>query len=211
MNANLITLDGGLVLAWAEPALDAAGRSAALARLSAPERERAELEPRAKLDTFLVGRVLLREAASAASGVAVETLTVEATCPDCGGPHGAPRILGASVFVSLARCTSMVVAVASIRGQVGVDIEERTEASPARLAAIEALTGEGSLRRWTRTEAILKADGRGLRVDPAELMFDGDVGWVRGSEARYSLSEPLLNRDVELSVAALSVAELLTS
>jgi 4'-phosphopantetheinyl transferase len=203
VNVSAITLDGGMVLAWAEPTLDAAGRSAALARLSAPERERAELEPRAKLDTFLVGRVLLRDTASAVSGVPAETLTVEATCPDCGGPHGAPSIHGANVFVSLAHCASMVVAVASLRGPVGVDVEERTEASPGRLAAIEALTGEGSLRRWTRTEAILKADGRGLRVDPAELIFDGDVGWVRGSEARYRLSEPLLNRVVELSVAGL--------
>lgn len=201
MKPHLVALKSGLVLAWAQPALDSAGKPAALARLSAPERERAELEPRAKLDSFLVGRVLLREAASVVSGIAAEALTVEARCPDCGGPHGAPGIRGASVFVSLAHCARVVVAVAGIRGPVGVDIEERTEASPARLAAIEALTSERSLRRWTRTEAILKADGRGLRVDPAELVFDGDVGWVRGSEARYRLSEPSIAPDVELSVA----------
>jgi len=200
---HLVALKSGLVLAWAQSALDSARKPAALARLSAPERERAELEPRAKLDSFLVGRILLREAASVVSGIAAEALTVEARCPDCGGPHGAPGIRGASVFVSLAHCASMVVAVASVRGPVGVDVEELTEASPARLAAIEALTGDESLRRWTRTEAILKADGRGLRVDPAELMFDGDTGWVRGGDARYRLSEPIVSPDVELSVAEL--------
>ena len=174
--------------------------------MSAPERERAELEPRAKLDSFLVGRVLLRDAASAVSGVAAEALTVEARCPDCGGPHGAPGIRGEKVFVSLAHCASIVVAVASVRAPVGVDVEVRAEVCPARLAAIEALTGDGSLRRWTRTEAILKADSRGLRVDPAELMFDGDTGWVRGSEARYWLSEPIVSPDVQLSVAELVTA-----
>lgn len=206
MSAHLLTLDSGVVLAWAEPALDASGRLAALARLSSPERERAELEPRAKLDAFLVGRVLLREAASVVSGIAAEALTVEARCPDCGGPHGAPGIRGASVFVSLAHCASIVVAVASLSGPVGVDIEARTEESADRLAAIQALTGEPSLRRWTRTEAVLKADSRGLRVDPAELMFDGDTGWVTGSEARYRLSEPSIAPDVELSVAELVTA-----
>jgi 4'-phosphopantetheinyl transferase len=199
------TLPGGAVLCRAEPSLDAASRSEALALLSTPERERAELEPRAKLDTFLVGRVLLREAASVVSGVPAEALTVTAKCPDCGGPHGAPRIHGANVFVSLARCESMVVAVASMRGPVGVDVEARAEPNTDRLAAIEALTGERSLRRWTRTEAMLKADGRGLRVDPAELVFDEDTGWVRGSEARYRLSEPGVAPDVELSIAELGM------
>jgi 4'-phosphopantetheinyl transferase len=138
--------------------------------------------------------------------VPAESLSVSATCPDCGGPHGAPRILGANVFVSLAHCAAIVVAVASIRGPVGVDVEARAEVSTDRIAAIEALTGERSLQRWTRTEAILKADGRGLRVDPAELIFDGDTGRVRGTEARYRLSEPIVSPDV-----ALSVAELVTS
>jgi len=31
-----------------------------------------------------------------------------------------------------------------------------------------------AIRRWVRAEAVLKADGRGLRVDPAHVRFDGD-------------------------------------
>ncbi len=31
-----------------------------------------------------------------------------------------------------------------------------------------------AIRRWVRAEAVLKADGRGLRVEPAHVRFDGD-------------------------------------
>lgn len=40
----------------------------------------------------------------------------------------------------------------------------------------------GGLLRWVRTEAVLKADGRGLRVDPAAVVFvpedDGGAAWT---------------------------------
>jgi 4'-phosphopantetheinyl transferase len=200
MHIATLTLPNGALLGWAEPALDAPGRTAALARLSAPERDRAAAMPPAACDSFLVGRVLLREIAAAVAGVPVDGLVVTALCPDCAGPHGAPAIEGALVHVSLSRCAAAVVAVASANGPIGVDVEQR-DGGDDRLAAIESLTAERSLRRWTRTEAVLKADGRGLRVDPANVEFDRDTAWVRGSTARYRLSEPELGPGILVSVA----------
>ena len=39
-----------------------------------------------------------------------------------------------------------------------------------------------SLREWTRVEAVLKADGRGLRVDPAAVTVTGRAT-ARGAAA----------------------------
>ena len=201
MHITTLTLPNGALLGWAEPALDAADRVATLARLSAPERDRAAAMPDATRDSFLVGRVLLREIASLVAGVPADSLVVAALCPDCGGPHGAPAIEGAHVHVSLARCATAVVAVASGIDRIGVDVEQLDGVGGDRVAAIEALTGERSLQRWTRTEAVLKADGRGLRVDPADLVFDRDTGWVLGSAQRYRLWEPALIPGIQASVA----------
>ena len=39
--------------------------------------------------------------------------------------------------------------------------------------------GEAAARSWTRVEAALKADGRGLRVDPATIeVHETATGWT---------------------------------
>lgn len=114
---------------------------------------------------FLSGRTALLRAAAAEGEPAI---TVDATCPDCGAAHGRPRALDASrpLFLALAHAHGAAYATAA-RVAVGIDAEP-LDTPPGRRAAIDDLApGHGDvLRRWTAIEAVLKADGRGLRVPP---------------------------------------------
>jgi 4'-phosphopantetheinyl transferase len=130
----------------------------------------------------------------AASRLGLGPVRVHATCADCGGDHGRPevettdgRVLGASVSH-----TDTATFAAVSRGIVGIDAEPLLGA-PDRFVAIREVTGrdedaapdgDGALRVWTAVEAVLKADGRGLAVDPRtvslspwERLRDGTPGW----------------------------------
>jgi len=133
------------------------------------------------------------------TGVKSAAVNLVAVCSDCGGPHGKPVVVGSTLHVSLAHSPVAVVAAASWDAPVGIDLEGRPTA--AVLAAIGSLTGEESLTRWTRIEAILKADGRGLRVDPGHVVIEEREGWVVGASTRYRLTEVELGPDVIVSVA----------
>ena len=172
--------------------LDPADRAEALAGLTPAELERYSASP---ADAFLAGRLLLRRLTAELTGEAAE-LTAE--CPDCGGAHGKPGIPGSKLQLSLSHGAGVVVAAAVFGARVGVDHDS---AAPEALAAIGALTGEATLQRWTRVEAILKADGRGLRVDPSQVLIDGDVGRVAESPTRYALEERELAPGLRVSLA----------
>lgn len=66
-----------------------------------------------------------------------------------------------------------VIAVTREYGRIGVD------AVPADAAGLErVLPGEADAQAWARAEAVLKADGRGLTVDPAQVVVEeGADGW----------------------------------
>ena len=152
-------------------------------------------------DDSVDGHDLLRELVAETTGLDVATITITATCPDCGGTHGRPTILGRpDLHVSLARTPGFVVAGVSAAGPIGIDAE-LLAGSPERAAAVGALTGIQSLRHWTRVEAVLKADGRGLRVDPALVRVDGEFATLEGQ--RYRLSEPELHAAIVVTLAEL--------
>jgi len=171
--------------------LDEPAATRALATLTAAERERCDTSSRP--GSFLAGRLLLRDliAELGAEGDLV------AVCPDCGGPHGKPLLQGSSLQLSLSHGAGVVVAAASWDAPVGIDVE--APPSAAALAAIGEVAGEATLERWTRVEAILKADGRGLRVDPRRVIITGDEGELDGT--RYAVSEHDLAPGVRVSVA----------
>jgi 4'-phosphopantetheinyl transferase len=184
--AGSSAIDGGVRVAWGRPA--AFDRDRALGLLGAAERARAGVTRDDRLDRFLLGRMLLRDLAADAGGVQAEQVAVEAACERCGLEHGRPRLrwpdaAGPAPSVGLASCDGLVVAaLAPPEVAVGIDVE-RPRAATSRGAEVERRDAVSQLlggprrtaiRRWVRAEAVLKADGRGLRVEPAHVRIDGD-------------------------------------
>ena len=181
-------------LRWHRPGLSASQRALGVAMLSPAELTRADS------DSFIEGRMLLRTLAGEILGIDPAAVPLSATCPECGGPHGQPRIPG--LTVSLSRCAAAIVAVAATEGSVGIDVEP-LEGSAERAAAIAAVAGGrrggGGIRRWTSVEAALKADGRGLRVDPRDVSVT--AGSATLGDARYELWHPELDADLQSTIA----------
>ena len=58
--------------------------------------------------------------------------------------------------------------------------------------AVEVPQGSDPLQHWTRIEAVLKADGRGLRIDPAAIGFTPAAGGMLATTpdgARYAVHD----------------------
>jgi 4'-phosphopantetheinyl transferase len=164
--------------------------------LDAAERGRLErLRRPADRARFATGRRLARTALGGLLGVAPEDVPLAvgpAGRPQLGiaGRGGAPasgsREPAGGLDVSIAHAGAHVlVAVADGGRRVGVDVEGGpgaplpdvgllgvvcTAAERAGLHALEpAARQDAFLALWTRKEAVLKADGRGLLADPAGL------------------------------------------
>ncbi|GAB3607482.1 hypothetical protein GCM10027413_28910 [Conyzicola nivalis] len=118
--------------------------------------------------------------AALASRLLGHPVTVDHHCAHCGGTdHGQPRVEGA--FVSLARAGALVAVAATTRGPVGVDIETVDGVAASGFDDVAfgdaerdriAHADEPDLLRatlWTAKEALLKAAGTGLRIDPRRV------------------------------------------
>lgn len=127
---------------------------------------------------FLTGRVLARTVVGQRLGLAPADVALDSTCPDCGKPHGRPRVVGSTLELSITHAGERV-GLALIDGvPVGLDVEAtsrnsgdellRYTLSPAELATVEALPaddrGAAFFRYWTRKEAVMKATGLGLKL-----------------------------------------------
>lgn len=125
----------------------------------------------ASADRREVSRALLTELAG-------EPLELVQRCARCGAEHhGALRVAGPGPQVSVAYAVSrtgaptLAVAAVAVGGAaIGVDAEYAVDAV-RDAAGVGALLGPagGGIRGWVRVEAALKADGRGLGVDPADV------------------------------------------
>lgn len=198
-------------LALDEQSLDA-GRLLPL--LGTAERERYRATGSAAVaERFVFGRVLLRMLAGELLGRPATAVQVSARCARCGGAHGRPWIDGAEhLSVSIAHCAGAVVVAASSAGIVGVDVEP-VEGPAERGVAITRIAGApfatGGFRaadpilHWTRIEAALKADGRGLDVDPRRVRIHESrfAAEARIDESRFRLAEPRLDPSLRVSVA----------
>lgn len=98
-------------------------------------------------------------------------------CPLCGGPHGPVRIDGAPCLAAVCYAADVAfAAVVDARRATALAIDAEPEDA---VAPVGVLGPDATIRDWVRIEAALKADGRGLRVDPATVVVseDGD-GWL---------------------------------
>lgn len=198
-------------LALDEQSLDAERLLPLLGRAE-QERYRATASA-AVAERFVFGRVLLRMLVGELLERPATAVRVAACCPRCGAAHGRPWIEGAEhLSVSIAHCRGAVVVAASSAGVVGVDVEP-ADGPAERGIAITRIAGApfatGGIRaadpilHWTRIEAALKADGRGLDLDPRLVRIHESrfAAEARIDASRFRLAEPHLDPSLRVSVA----------
>ncbi|MFC7489333.1 MULTISPECIES: 4'-phosphopantetheinyl transferase family protein [unclassified Knoellia] len=152
--------------------------------LDAGERERAER--RADPHPFVTAHALLRRLVADETGMDPRAIDFERRCATCGTDrHGKPHVVGMrDVHVSVSYGERMAVAAVTRLGEVGVDVEDLESADfdgfgsvtldPTEAARLAHLHGDALLgvraQLWSRKEAILKATGHGLVVDPSQVV-----------------------------------------
>jgi 4'-phosphopantetheinyl transferase len=169
---------------WSTPTVDRADQ----AWLDAGEVRRLDRIARVESrQEFLTSRVLVKTLVAELSGVEPFDVRLGYTCALCGEGHGRPVVTApraaTRVHVSLAHSGQRVVVAASTAAPIGVDVEALAATGFDGFDAV-ALTPEErrSLRRldeqartaaraayWARKEALLKASGEGLTLDPATV------------------------------------------
>ena len=181
---NLATTTEGKILTNApddvaafmvEGDLTRAERDQILEELSPVERARFHSVSPDNGERFLVGRSMLRSAATQFSGQPRENITVTAQCATCGDEHGRPTVVIQSddgdhrFFASLAHAGTFHAVALSRRQPVGIDLERRRNPEPTLDEIPIDLTpflepSLGTLRAWVRYESVVKARGIGIQA-----------------------------------------------
>ncbi len=113
--------------------------------------------------------------------LAGDDAVVSNSCPRCGGPHGPVTLTGVPLVAAVSYAAGFAVVALADSGRfcaVGVDAAADPSATGATPNLACVLRGGAGMREWVRVEAALKADGRGLRVDPGRVSIRGGRrGW----------------------------------
>jgi len=134
---------------------------------------------------------LLRAEAARFHDVPPAQIVVVHECLRCGSDaHGRPRLLATAAVrrpahVSVARAGDLSVVAITDAGPVGVDVEAEGAAGFAGFEDValhrdeRATTADDATRLWVRKEALLKAYGLGLAIDPRDIRLgdDGLEAW----------------------------------
>ncbi|WP_062378131.1 4'-phosphopantetheinyl transferase family protein [Demequina pelophila] len=155
-----------------------------------------------------------RAAVEAACALPASTpIAIGRRCHSCGSrDHGAPFAAfegeSAVPHLSISRAPGVVIAAACVRAPVGVDVEAAGTPLDPRLADVALAAAERPrttapgdlLRAWVRKEALLKATGAGLAVDPATVELHG-TRVARGPAGPWELQDVDLSPGLVVSVA----------
>lgn len=184
--------------------------------LDAGERIRAERK-RASAP-FVTGHALVRRVLGELLDLDPAALSFERSCATCGSErHGKPSLVGIPGWSFSLSYTSALAVVTVAEGvEVGVDVEDLTDAdfegftgvtlSRDEADAFAGLDGRDLLnaraRVWARKEAVLKATGYGLVVDPSEVLVSGPFDPPALVDWRATAARPDAMTIVDLDLAA---------
>lgn len=154
---------------------------------------------------------LVRGEVSRLCGVDLESVRLTRLCPRCGsGEHGARSVVPWSTSppptVSLSRSTRLTAVVVATGGAVGIDVEKIDSFDDSRLSAVvlhELELGDAPVdlaTTWVRKEALLKAAGCGLTMDPRAVRVSGprEAPAVLGWPSEKVAAKPTWLRDLDL-------------
>ncbi len=123
------------------------------------------------------GDRLLAAEVARVSELRPDEVKIARSCAHCGGhTHGRPIVTAPGApFVSLSRAEGVVLVAVSPDCPVGIDVEEAEAGGFPGFADVaqhpdETASGPRDRSRlWVRKEAVLKATGDGLRLDPSRI------------------------------------------
>lgn len=166
----------------------------ALAVLSGPDLLRAAAMASDQLNRFLRGRLLVNSLVAELFPDATGWVVSSSVCQRCGKLHAGVGVEGVLARASVAYAPDLVVATVApscLVGRLGVDVEA-ADVDQERALELRRMLGASSepvLRRWTRVGAVLKADGRGLLVDPGAVHLRRGGAWLAGEHTSYEVAE----------------------
>lgn len=179
---------------------------------------------------FLTSRALLKRLVGNLTDTRPALVRLSYDCSLCGRPHGRPVVIepGASVgwHVSLSHTGCHVMVAATLAGPLGVDVERSAAVgfdgfddvalTSAEQTVLQRCAPAAQARAravyWTRKEAVLKATGRGLAVDPCSLEVSAPhlpaalTAWLSEDPPRgpVQITDVLLDEDHVAAVAVLA-------
>src|ERR1700741_2193936 len=78
---------------------------------------------------FLTGRTLIRAVAGRRLGIEPEQVVLDASCYDCGKPHGKPRVVAdGAPGVAISHSGSLVALAVADGAPLGIDVEQLRDA-----------------------------------------------------------------------------------
>lgn len=183
------------------------------------ERERERAARRGNPARYTTAHALLRTAVAERVGGTAQEVVFDRTCATCGSHrHGKPTVAGhPDLSVSLSYAGGLAVVALSRAGEVGVDVEVVDDSDfegfntvtldPSEAPALDRLgadhLGRARAQVWARKEAVLKASGHGLAVDPRQVVVSGPEGpaTLVAWKGEHPLGSPVQLADVELGEA----------
>jgi 4'-phosphopantetheinyl transferase len=164
--------DDSCLVWWAQVDALPAGHESVLSAVEV-ERSRRMRRPEDR-NRQLLGAVLLRLAAAAATGTSPDRVPVERTCAECGAQHGRPLLPGTGLHASITHSGDLVGLALTAVAPVGLDVERISDIDVDDLARHvlhpdERADTAAFFTYWTRKEAVVKATGDGLRVPLAQV------------------------------------------
>lgn len=163
-------------------------------------------------------RILARQLVGARMGVDPDDVRVEREAPTVFGHHthlvaSVNDVVAPYTINTASHRAATVVAIADMAMPLGVDIRDLLpdDATKAAMHAHSHLW-EGSselefVSHWTRVQAVLAADGRGMRVRPEIVRLDGSTGWVPDRPVHYKIVDVSRNAfTITIAYAPLPVA-----